>query len=229
MQLPTLLVTLAGELILVPVTLLPIINPLSTASVFVSTVGNRRAMAKKLARQIAVNSFVVIVLAMLVGTYVLSLFGISLPVVRIGGGLLVAAAGWRMLGARTDDPPSPAQEQAEAIADAQLEGKSFFPLTFPLTTGPGTIAACITLGTHVESVTPLHLLSGVIVAVGGALLVVAVIYLILRNSIFLVTRLGPTGAVVMQQLVAFVLLCIGIQLMWTGWVDLNHETFAGAA
>ena len=56
MQLPTLLVTLAGELILVPVTLLPIINPLSTASIFVSTVGNRRAMAKKLARQIAVKA-----------------------------------------------------------------------------------------------------------------------------------------------------------------------------
>jgi len=117
MPLPDLLATVADELILVPVTLLPIINPLGTASVFVSTVGGRRDVAKRLARQIAVNSFVVIVVAMLVGTYVLSLFGISLPVVRIGGGLLMA----------------------------------------------------------------------------------------------------------------FVLLCIGIQLMWAGWVDLNHETFAAAA
>ncbi|AWH53289.1 antibiotic resistance protein MarC [Stenotrophomonas sp. ESTM1D_MKCIP4_1] len=229
MPLPDVLATVAGELILVPVTLLPIINPLSTASIFVSTVGGRRDVAKRLARQIAVNSFVVIVVAMLVGTYVLSLFGISLPVVRIGGGLLVAAAGWRMLGARVDDPPSAAEAQASAMVGHELQQKSFFPLTFPLTTGPGTIAACITLGTHVESVTPLHLLSGVVVAVGGAMLVVAVIYLILRNSIVLVTRLGPTGAVVMQQLVAFVLLCIGIQLMWAGWVDLNHETFAAAA
>jgi len=227
MPLPDVLATVAGELILVPVTLLPIINPLSTASIFVSTVGGRRQMAKRLARQIAFNSFIVIVVAMLVGTYVLSLFGISLPVVRIGGGLLVAAAGWRMLGARVDDPPSAAEEQASAMADHELQRKSFFPLTFPLTTGPGTIAACITLGTHVESVTPLHLLSGVVVAVGGALLVVSVIYLILRNSIVLVARLGPTGAVVMQQLVAFVLLCIGIQLMWTGWVDLNQQTFGG--
>ena len=90
-------------LILVPVTLLPIINPLSSAPVFAATVGANRAIAGKLARQVAVNAWFVLVGSMLIGTYVLMLFGISLPVVRIGGGLLVAATAWRMLHHTEDD------------------------------------------------------------------------------------------------------------------------------
>jgi multiple antibiotic resistance protein len=97
--------------ILVPVTLLPIINPLATAPVFVATFGGNRAVAQRLARQIAINSWFVMVASMLLGTHILALFGISLPVVRLGGGLLLAAAGWRMLHHTEDDesirpPPS---------------------------------------------------------------------------------------------------------------------------
>ena len=84
-------------LVLVPVTLLPIINPLSTAPVFVATVGTNRVVAKRLARQVAINSWFVLVASMLIGTYVLAFFGVSLPVVRLGGGLLVAATAWRLL------------------------------------------------------------------------------------------------------------------------------------
>ena len=90
-------------LLLVPVTLLPIINPLSTAPVFAGTVGSNRALARPLARQVAINCWFVLVVSMLFGTYVLELFGISLPVIQLGGGLLVAATGWRMLNHTEDD------------------------------------------------------------------------------------------------------------------------------
>ncbi len=218
------MIALLKEMALVPVTLLPIINPLSIASIFVSSVGNKHGLARLLARQIGMNVAWVIIASMLVGTYVLTVFGISLAVVRFGGGLLVAASAWRMLAPRPDTSPTAHETEAAGIADDQLMQRSFYPLTFPLTTGPGVISACITLGAHGESMNPLHplhFLSGAIVAVGGALMVAVVIYLILRNSIVVVTRLGPSGAVVMQQLVAFVLLCIGIQLVWSGWLDLS--------
>jgi hypothetical protein len=90
-------------LVLIPVTLLPIINPLSTAPVFVATVGTNRTIARRLARQVAINSWFVLVVSMLIGTYVLAFFGVSLPVVRLGGGLLVAATAWRLLHHTDDD------------------------------------------------------------------------------------------------------------------------------
>jgi multiple antibiotic resistance protein len=208
-------------LVLVPVTLLPIINPLSTAPVFVAAAGANRAVAKRLARQVAINSWFVLVVSMLIGTYVLEFFGVSLPVVRIGGGLLVAATAWRLLhDTADDDVHAVAAENAATLSDAEIVQRSFFPITFPLTTGPGTIAASIALGAQVPSGPKMFVL-GVLVAVCGAALVSLALYLIFGNSAAVLGRLGRIGTLVMIRLMAFILICIGIQIMWTGWAELN--------
>jgi len=214
-------VPLLKSLVLVPVTLLPIINPLSTAPVFVATVGRDADLAAKLARQVAINAWFVVVLSILTGSYVLALFGISLPVVRIGGGLLVAATAWRMLH-RTDDDDvhAAAAEKAAELSHAEVVKRSFFPITFPLTTGPGTIAASIALGAQIPP-KPVLYFAGAIVAAAGAALVSLVLYLIFKNSTKVLAWLGPVGMLVMTRLMAFILLCIGIQIMWTGWAELN--------
>jgi multiple antibiotic resistance protein len=208
-------------LILVPVTLLPIINPLSSAPVFAATVGSNRVIASRLARQVAVNAWFVLVVSMLIGTYVLALFGISLPVVRIGGGLLVAATAWRMLhDTRDDDVHAVAAQDAATLSDAEIVQRSFFPITFPLTTGPGTIAASIALGAQIPADPALYAV-GVLVAGGGAALVSVVLYLIFKNSVAVLARLGKIGTLVLIRLMAFILLCIGIEIIWTGWAELN--------
>jgi len=208
-------------LLLVPVTLLPIINPLSTAPVFAGTVGSNRALAGPLARQVAINSWFVLVVSMLFGTYVLELFGISLPVIQLGGGLLVAATGWRMLNRSDDDEVhAAALQKASLLSEAEIVRKSFFPITFPLTTGPGTIAASIALGSQIPS-RPVLFLAGALVAAGGAALVSLVLYLLFRHSVAVLKWLGEIGTMVMTRLMAFILLCIGIQIMWNGWAELN--------
>jgi multiple antibiotic resistance protein len=208
-------------LVLVPVTLLPIINPLSTAPVFAATVGTNRDMATRLARQVAINSWFVMVASMLIGTYVLELFGISLPVVRLGGGLLVAATAWRLLHrTEDDDVHAVAAEKAATLSDAAIIQRSFFPITFPLTTGPGTIAACIALGARVPP-TPAKYAVGALVAAAGAAIVSLALYLIFKNATNVLARLGAIGMLVMIRLMAFILLCIGLQIMWTGWAELN--------
>src|SRR5262249_39224687 len=130
-------------LLVVPLTLLPIINPLSTAPIFMMTAGTDPGNAQQLARRIALNGLYGILGALFIGTYVLDLFGISLPIVRVGGGLLVASSGWRMLNQSGDDEvhAAVARGQAAMLSQTEIVRKSFFPLTFPLTTGPGTIAA----------------------------------------------------------------------------------------
>lgn len=216
-----LLVPFVKALLLVPVTLLPIINPLSTAPIFAATVGGNAEMSARLARQVAINSWYVIVVSILIGTYVLALFGISLPVVRIGGGLLVAATGWRMLH-RTDedDVHAAAAAATTEMSYPELVRKSFFPLTFPLTTGPGTIAASIALGAG-EPQTPALYVAGALIAAGGAALAALCLYFVFRHSSRVLARLGDVGTLVMMRLMAFILLCIGIQIMWNGWSELN--------
>ena len=208
-------------LLLVPVSLLPIINPLSTAPVFAATVGANRDLAKKLARQVAINAWFVLVVSMLIGSYVLALFGISLPVVRIGGGLLVVSTAWQMLHqVEDDDVHAVAAKEAVALPNAQVLQRSFFPITFPLTTGPGTIAASIALGAKIPT-EPIRYMLGVLIAVCGAAIVSVALYLIFKNAVNVLARLGNVGTLVMIRMMAFILLCIGIEIMWTGWAELN--------
>jgi len=209
-------------LLLVPITLLPIMNPLSGATVFTTTAGRNPATTRQLARQVAINCWFVLVASMLIGTYVLELFGISLPIVRVGGGLLVAASGWRMLNSREDDEVTTAvkRSQSEELSPAEIAKRSFFPITFPLTTGPGTLAASIAIGAGLPRQPALYVV-GALVAMLGATLTVAAVYLVYRNAGALMDRLGEVGTLVMTRLMAFVLLCIGIEIMWTGWTELN--------
>ena len=210
------------SLVLVPLTLLPIINPLTAAPVFITTAGDNPVVGRRMARQIAINSWFVLVVSMLVGIYVLDLFGISLPIVRVGGGLLVAASGWRMLN------NSGATEVQEAVAHrpvnmtrTEIMRRSFFPITFPLTTGPGSIAAAIALGVHLPRTPVLYLLNASIAVLGVAITVLAV-YLCYRHAARLLAMLGEIGTMVIMRMLAFILLCIGIEITWTGWAALNH-------
>jgi len=210
------------SLALVPLTLLPIINPLSGAPVFIRTAGSNPVVVRRMARQVAINSWCILVASMLVGIYVLDFFGISLPIVRLGGGLLVASSGWRML----NDTGASAVQQAVAdqpadLSKAEIMLRSFFPITFPLTTGPGAITAAIALGVHLPH-TPVRYLLGASVAVLGVALTALVVYVVYRNSTRLLAMLGPIGTMVIMRLLAFILLCIGIEIMWAGWASLNQ-------
>ncbi len=209
-------------LLLVPVALLPIINPLGAAPVFAATAGSNRSLARRLAKRVAINAWLVIVVSILVGSYVLALFGISLPVVSLGGGLLVASTAWRMLHTSDDDDvQAAAAAQTSEMSDTEIARRSFFPITFPMTTGPGTIAASIALGAQIPT-TPILYLASAVVAALGAGIVALVLYLTYRHSARVLKYLGEVGQLVMMRLMAFMLLCVGIQIMWNGWAELQN-------
>lgn len=211
------------QLFLVPLTLLPIINPVGVAPIVIGAAHGDDKVLKRLSRQVAINGWVVIMVSLLVGTYVLDLFGISLPVVRVGGGLLVAYSAWVMLTRNETDDVQAAVENAtdHRLSEAEIVRRSFFPVTFPLTTGPGCIAAAIALGAQIPR-SPVPYVMGAGIAAIGAAFTAAVVYLVYRNGGRLLMRMGEVGTLVMMRLMAFVLLCIGIQILWTGWADLNH-------
>ena len=215
--------------ILVPITLLPILNPFGNAPVFASMSGNiGRGAEARLVRQVAINCFFMLLAAMFIGSHVLMFFGISLPIVRIGGGILVAVTGWRLLNDKGQDDirTQVATTQAEAWSDEEFKVRSFYPISFPLTVGPGSIAASITLGANAPTRFP-DLMISIGSAALGAALTALVIFLCYRYANRMVGLLGRLGTMVVLRLSAFILLCIGIEIFWHGLLGLLSE--AGVA
>src|SRR4051812_5588903 len=111
--------------------LLPIVNPLGSAPIFLSMTADLPGRARRtLATVVARYAFLLLTAAMLVGTYVLRIFGVSLPIVRVAGGLLVTANGWRML---NDDGKASATPGPVDAWEREIARRAFYPLTFPLT------------------------------------------------------------------------------------------------
>ena len=199
--------------------LLPILDPPGAAPIFLAmTQGASREVRAVLARRIAFNVFFMLVAAMFVGSFVLEFFGISLPVVRVAGGLLVCSTAWQLLTAPDPQVTGDAALTAGSVSFDDLSQRAFYPLTFPLTCGPGSIAVAITLGASLQS-SKVPLLS-MASAVVGLLLLAATVFVFLRFAERILRPLGKNGTTVFLRLMAFVLLCIGVQILWDGMSEL---------
>jgi multiple antibiotic resistance protein len=196
--------------------LFPIVNPLGSAPIFLNLTRHCRDEERHaLAWRVAVNGFLLLLGSLFVGSFVLEFFGITLPVVRIAGGFVVTTMGWKLL--TTDDRP-PDQRAASSDPSHGALPDAFYPLTMPLTVGPGSISVAITLGSHrpaaPASLAHFALLAGA--ATAGLFAIAAAIYVSYRFAANLMSVLGEGGANVVLRLSAFILLCIGIEIMWAG-------------
>lgn len=208
--------------------LFPIVNPLGGAPIFLNFVrGCSPKVRERVARRVGIYGFVLLVGALLIGTQVLLFFGISLPVLRIAGGLIVASVGWKML--HQGDDPAERTGDAE-VDESSVEDQAFYPLTLPLTVGPGSIAATIALAASHPSTFDTDLLmslSSLIGALVGLFAVALTIYLCFREAPTIERVLGKTGTNVLVRLFAFILLAIGVQILWLGIHDLILQVEAG--
>ena len=162
-------------------------------------------------RTLLSSSFLLVTGSILVGNYVIAFFGLSVAVVQVAGGLLLCAIAWRLLHAdETAD-----QIRIDLSAPEALAARAFYPMTLPLTVGPGSISAAITLGAQVP-----RGVSGWAISIAasalGAFALALTIYLLYRYAERLTRALGATGTQVLLRLSAFILLCIGVQIVWSG-------------
>jgi multiple antibiotic resistance protein len=196
--------------------LIPIVNPLGMAPIFLRmTSGASNATRAALAWRVALYGFVLMVVSLFTGSHILAFFGLTLPAVQVAGGLIVMAAGWRLLQQGGDVESR--QSQAPAVPDEVMMRHAFFPLTLPLTVGPGTISVAITIGTTgATEAAGKGLLPLAIGAIAAALAVAAAIYVSYRFAYGILRWLGETGTDIFLRLSAFVLLCLGVQILWNG-------------
>jgi multiple antibiotic resistance protein len=193
--------------------LVSIMNPPGSVPIFLaSTTGCTTEVRRVLARRIAFNVFVILVVSMFVGSHILDFFGISLPVVQVGGGLLIMSIGWTLLNDREDRTDDIA---ATTWTPDQVAARAFYPLTLPLTVGPGSISIAITLGAN-ASQAGLPRAIEIPALVAGVAAIVLTIYLCYRYAEDIARLLGRTGTSVFLRLSAFIALCVGVQILWNG-------------
>jgi multiple antibiotic resistance protein len=199
------------------VALFPVVNPIGDAPTLLPlTRCYPDSVRRVLAGKIGGYGFALLAASLVFGTEILSFLGISLVVVQIAGGLVVAVTGWKLLNQEVDD--STAVKETGTLEDALQH--AFFPLTLPITVGPGCISIAITIGAHIRSTAgvgfehgyPRHFLGALV----GMLLVSVLVVVCYSNADRLVRTLGASGASIMMRLSAFILLAIGVQIMWNG-------------
>jgi multiple antibiotic resistance protein len=200
------------------VTLFPVVNPIGDAPIFLAlTQWYPESVRRVLARKIAAYGFALLAVSFLFGSIILDFFGISIVVIQIAGGLVVAATGWSLLNQKDSDA-STQERPPDTLEDALQH--AFYPLTLPITVGPGCISIAITLGAHLrhqagagwEHGYPRHFIA----ALTGMFLLCLLVMVCYGNADRLVKVLGKSGTTILTRISAFILLAIGVQIMWNG-------------
>jgi multiple antibiotic resistance protein len=208
--------------------LLPLINPLGSALVFLPLVGDAPPKVfHSLARRIAINNIIFLTVIELLGAAILNFFGISLPIVQLSGGIVIAAMGWSVLNERAAGAESRKKEDETEARDetraVYLQQQTFYPFTFPITSGPGTLVALLTLTARISSKA---IANDILAHVGVFLAVVALSVLVYFSYAYapkLTKVIPPSTAHGILRVVAFILLCIGVQIAWNGLAALLTE------
>jgi multiple antibiotic resistance protein len=201
--------------------LLPLINPLGTALVFVGLVGDAPAETyRKLARRIAINNVIFLAIVELLGSAILNFFGISLPIVQLSGGIVIAAIGWGVLNEKDENAAATTQKRESdaraANADQALEEKAFYPFTFPVTSGPGVMVVMLTLTAHISETGLTAEVLGHVGVFAAVLVLSALVYVCYGYAPRITKAISPSTAHGILRVVAFILLCIGVQIAWNG-------------
>jgi multiple antibiotic resistance protein len=208
--------------------LLPIVDPLGGAPIYLAMTSSLTPEERgRMVKAVALNSFLLLLASALIGAYVLDFFGLSIPSVQVAGGIVVCGIAWSQLNSPNSPPPLSRDGPTTLTLD-DFSQRAFYPLTMPLTVGPGSITVAMTLGANpTQGLRPL-----IVTALAhalGILIVAASVYLCYRYAGRILKKLGPTGTAVVVRLSAFILLCIGVQICWNGVRALLITAFPGTA
>jgi multiple antibiotic resistance protein len=192
--------------------LFPIVNPLGDGPLFLALTKDLTSEARRaLALRVAQNSFFLMIASYFVGSHLLSFFGVSLPVVQVGGGLIVVSMGWSLLMVKEQVP----NNKKRTSQSKDKFRQAFYPLTLPLTVGPGSISVAVTLGANTTHHYGVHI-PIIIAPIIATALIGASIYLCYGFADRLERILGEAATSTIIRLSSFLMLCIGVQIMWNG-------------
>ncbi len=195
--------------------LFPLINPLGSAMLFLGLAGPADAIVyRRLARKIAFYTVLFLMVVDLAGALVLTFFGISLPVIQVAGGLVLASMGWKLL--NEPDVPAVAESPRPSSSLQALDSKVFYPFTFPLTAGPGTVVVTLTLAAHAEQSTTIDSVFSQLGLFLAILVLCILVYFAYGYAPALARKVSRQTIHGILRIISFILLAIGVQIFWRG-------------
>ena len=204
--------------------LFPVANPVGTGFIingFLS--GLDRSERRSIVRRIAVNYLLIGIGSLAIGHFVLSLFGLSLPIVQLGGGLLICKTALQWLGDSDASTGSAPDKPVDPISVRNLESRVFYPITFPISIGPGSISVIFTLMASVNIKDGLgKIIINYAVIAFVIFLMCLILYVILSQGQTITKKVGVTGTMIINKMVAFFTFCVGIQIIAEGVEKIFH-------
>lgn len=188
--------------------LFPIVDPFGGIPIFFTMTSTWEPRDRyRTAFKTGIWVFVILVAFLFFGRFVLYFFGISLPVLKIAGGLIVANTAWGMVTSHSRITPEESHEAQDK------EDISLTPLAMPLMSGPGAIGVVMALAAHVDDV------AGYIGMVIGIAAIALSVTLFFCMGGPLVRKLGPSAVGAINKIFGFLILAIAVQLVWNGIAD----------
>ena len=210
------------------VTLLPLANPLTTVALFIGLAGDfTKAERLRQSRLTAIYVFIILMVAYYGGQAVMSLFGISIPGLRIGGGLIVVSIGFSMLFPKGSiDDTVEVDEKSAELKRRVTKDIAFVPLAMPTTAGPGTIAMVVTLAASARTNEQYEAWVYIVAPVLVFLVIGVVVWLCLRSSDYIMQLFGRSGIEAISRLMGFLLVCMGVQFAINGIIEIIRDFMA---
>ncbi|WP_316801988.1 MarC family protein [Pedobacter nototheniae] len=200
------------------ITLFPVVNPIGSAFIVSPYFAHLNNEDKKRAvKRITLYAFCICTVSLFGGHYILELFGISIPVIQLAGGIMICKMGWEFLSsddnAKTDSDPTDALPKSEYH---NIENKLFYPITFPVTTGAGTLSVLFTLSAHsaTKNFTEYLINTGAIIL--AVIVMCILIYIFYLNTKRIINYLGSSGEKIINRITAFLIFCVGLQIAISG-------------
>lgn len=201
--------------------LFPVVNPIGTALVLYGMTREVDDQTwKSTSRKIALYSFLFLAFFFFFGSYILKLFGISIPVVQFSGGVVLAMMGWQLL--NQTETSQPVSKESIQEYDSLIDTKVFYPFTFPITIGPGGLAVVLTFSAHLDKGTRLDVTLEQGAAIVGIFLMCVVVSICYRHLHKMTRRFSPASALAISKIMAFFVLCIGVEIAVAGFKALGQ-------
>jgi len=201
------------------IALFPVVNPIGSAFIVNPYFANLTDAQKKNAvKKITLYAFSICIVSLFAGHWILELFGISIPVIQLAGGIMICKTGWEFLstGTKPSEHNSSGSPANDSLSYDRLQDQLFFPITFPITTGAGTISVLFTLSAHSanDNFTNYLLNTGALVL--SIIIMCALVYFFYLNTKTLLRYMGSNGEKIVNRIVAFLIFCVGLQIAVTG-------------